>query len=215
MNNAPDHPEPYSLRGNVKLLQTRLRQAETLASVAITQAALGTWNRNLTTGHFEVSDRLREIFGLALDTPISYEEILSRIQADYLPLVLALIRQSLAANDDHDIEFPLNVPGKRNPVWVRATGKVMTVPESKESYFIGTVMDLTPQRDLMLVKQGFVQSITEELKTPLIALSAYLQVLERKLEPQAGLPGREMLQKMQVQVEKINAAIAALKNQKL
>lgn len=215
MNNAPDHPEPYSLRENIKTLQTRLLQAETLAAVAVSQAALGTWYRNLTTGHFEVSDRLREIFGFALDTPISYEEILSRIQADYLPLVLALIRQSLAANDDHDIEFPLNVPDKRNPVWVRATGKVITTPESKESYFIGTIMDLTPQRDLTLVKQGFVQSITEELKTPLIALSAYLQVLERKLEPQQGLPGREMLQKMQVQLEKINAAVAALKNQKL
>jgi|GEM_PF-2895766 len=215
MNNAPDHPEPYSLRGNVQRLQTRLRQAETLAAVAIAQASLGTWHRNLTTGHFEVSDRLREIFGVPIDTPISYEEILSKIQADYLPLVLALIRQSLAANEDHDIEFPLNVPGKRNPVWVRATGKVMTDSESKENYFIGTVMDLTSQRDLMLVKQGFVQSITEELKTPLIALSAYLQVLERKLEPQAGLPGREMLQKMQVQVERINAAVATLKNHKL
>jgi len=215
MNNAPDHPEPYSIRETLKTLQTRLLQAETLASVAIAHAMLGTWQQNLTTGHFEASDRLREIYGIAPEAQASHEEMLSRIQPDYLPLVLAVTRQALAANDDYDIEFPLNVPGKRHTVWVRATGKVITSQKNGESYFIGTVMDVTAQRDMITRKAGFVHALTEELRTPLIALSAYLQVLERKLEPQEGLPGHEILQKMQVQLEKINAAMVALKGQKL
>jgi PAS domain S-box-containing protein len=209
--NTEDIPVRYIKHAELTLLQDKLLQAETLGALAITQAKLGTWHRNLTTGHLEVSERLREIFGFTLEEQLSFEGIISRIHTDYRPLVLSLIEQAIVTDDDHDIEYPLSVPGKRDTVWVRATGKVISMHSGGEKFFIGTVMDVTAQRNLAQRKQNFLQSLSYELKTPLIALDAYIQVLERKLEPQEDPVNATMLHKMQAQVEKINAALEALK----
>lgn len=215
MNDPSDLPDPCDLQDHAKVQLDRLLLAEMLGNIALEQAMLGAWHRNMTTGHFEVSDRLREIFGLDLEAAQNEQEIISRIHADYQPLVLAVIKQTLESGDDHDIEFPLSIPGKRNNVCVRATGKVRTFHEGGETYFIGTVMDVTAHRDQELRNQDFVQALTMELKTPLIAIAAYVQVLERKMEAEESQSAISILQKMQVQLENINAAMAALDAGKL
>jgi two-component system CheB/CheR fusion protein len=205
-------PDYYNLQAELKLLQDKLMQAETLASIAIAQAKLGTWYRNLTTGHFEVSDRLREIFGFTMDEQVSFDGIISRIHADYRPLVLSLIEQAVATEDDHDIEYPLSVPANRHIIWVRATGKVQTLNAGGERCFIGTVMDVTEQRDLEDRKQDFIQSLSRDLKRSMIALSAYIQVLERKLDANEDAFSTATLQKMQAEMDKVNETLHDLKD---
>jgi PAS domain S-box-containing protein len=210
--NTPNISERYNLHAELKAMQNKLLQSEVLACIAVEQAKLGTWNRNLTTGHLEASTRLREIFGFTAEEDVNFEGIISRIHADYRPLVLSLIEQAIATEDDHDLEYPLSVPAKRHTIWVRATGKVRTMHAQGEKLFIGAVMDVTEQRDLKQRKQDFIKCLSRDLKTPMIALSAYIQVLERKIESNEVAFSAAILQKMQAEIHKVNGTIHALRD---
>jgi two-component system CheB/CheR fusion protein len=202
----------YIMRAELSLLKDKLRQSDTLVAIATSQAKLGTWHRNLTTGHLETSERLREIFGFTMDEQLSFDGLISRIHADYRPLVLSLIEQAITTEDDHDIEYPLSVPAKHHTVWIRATGKVKTMHPQGEKLFIGAVMDITEQRDLDQRKQNFIQCLTGNLKTPIIALSSYIQVLEQRLEFNEDAFSTAILLKMQAEISKLNETVSALKD---
>lgn len=188
------------------------QELQHLAVIAIRQAQLGTWHRNLDTGEFIASPRLKEIFGFRADEPAGFDDVINRIHSDYRPLVLRLIEQTIAGDEDHDIEYPLSIPGKRKSTWVRAIGVLTKMESNGQSCFMGTVMDITEQKEHDLRQNNFINMASHELKTPLTTLAAYLQLLERRLEDYEDEQSATIIGKVQAQVWKMNDMIDGFLN---
>ena len=117
--------------------------------LALDAARMGWWHYDPATRIATWDDRYREIFGVS-DNQRPYDEILTRLHPDDVPLVRAAVAAALGPADPkpYSIEFRINVPN--GPVrWIEAHG--MPVFEGvgrarRAASLIGTVTDVTERK---------------------------------------------------------------------
>jgi signal transduction histidine kinase len=93
--------------------------------------------------------------------------------------------------------------------WIRAMGQAYFNEEDKPVRFVGSVLDITEQKEDELRKNDFIGMVSHELKTPLTSLKAYMQILQSenyaKLAP-------AILPKVDAQLKRMNDLINGFLN---
>jgi len=122
---------------------------ETL-QLAVEAAAIGVWELTLPTNQIRWSPRCNEIFGLPLETELSYEKFLESIHSEDRPEVDEVVRAVLQPNGTGNYEIAYRIVRPDGEVrWVAAKGKAYFREEhgwQMPYQFVGTLIDRSEHR---------------------------------------------------------------------
>lgn len=173
------------------------QMTETL-QLATRAADLGVWDVDVATGHMHWSARVREIFGVSMDAPLTMDDFYAGLHPDDRTHVKELIGRVLdpKVRATYDAEYRVLQPSGEIR-WAAATGMAYFEPtgrtgEERAVRFIGILMDVTERRRAMdalvqaekLAATGrLAASIAHEINNPLEAVTNLLYLLRDTADP--------------------------------
>jgi len=182
-----------------------------LASIALKSTNIGIWVIDLTTRIFLPSPCAKELFGCAVDQEMSFNGAMLQIPKKHRSEVIAAIEGAFTKGENFSIVFPITAVGPHERRWLSMLGGCNN-REDNSCYFSGVVMDVTEQKHVDLRKSRFVSMVSHELKTPLTALNAYIQMLNNWAKKQKDHFTIGALSKAEKQVKKMLSMINGLLN---
>lgn len=180
--------------------------------LALEAAELGTFDKDLVKGTNYWDSRCRELFNISHQNEVTYEN-------DFLPGLHPDDRERV---DKHlkDFVFVKEISGGRLDVeyrtiglkdkrvrWIKSKGKVFFDADQKPVRFIGSVIDITEQRQAEIRKNDFISIASHELKTPLTTIKAQVQLLIRRSKNQGNDFISESLERLNRQVNNMSALV--------
>jgi PAS domain S-box-containing protein len=179
-------------------------------------AQLGTFDMDLTSGDMEWDERCRSLFGISHTRLVSYErDFIQRLHPEDQERVLTLINEILEKrlNDgNYDVEYRTIDAEDGKIRWVRAKGKVFYDGSGKPLRFIGSVLEITEQKQNEQRKNDFIGMVSHELKTPLTALSAIIQLSKTKIKKHEDTFLTTAMCKAEQQVKRMTSMINGFLN---
>lgn len=179
-------------------------------------AELGTFDMNMVTGHMEWDARCRQLFGISHQNKVDFEEdFLARLHPDDMDRVRAVLAATfnkLVSNGNYDVQYRTIGVDDHQVRWVRAKGQVYFGPNDEPLRFIGSVLNITEQKEDDQRKNDFIGMVSHELKTPLTSLNAYLQMLQARARKTEDTFTLSSLDKSVNQVKKMTVMINGFLN---
>lgn len=198
------------------LARKELQNAYEQVRLSKQAADLGTFDMDLARGTLVWDARCRELFGISHNQAVSYEK-------DFLPglheedrerigkMISDLLNKTTSIGT-YDVEYRTIGTEDKKLRWVRAKGKVFFNEKDEPVRFIGTVFEITSQKEDEQRKNDFISIVSHELKTPLTSLSAYVQMLLGKAKKNEDGFTVSALEKAERQVKKMTAMINGFLN---
>lgn len=169
--NKQDEPITFSgILINVsdrKELELKARMAEEELRLAIESAHLGTWDYNLLSGELGWSDRTKELFGLPASAPVDYSVFLQCLHPDDREATNQAVRavmQSGSTGQFHHEYRTVGVTDDGHLRWLRSNGHVFFNEKQVPYRFIGTVVDVTADKQNEVTLQQRVDEQTQALE---------------------------------------------------
>ncbi|KQM55231.1 PAS domain-containing sensor histidine kinase [Chryseobacterium sp. Leaf201] len=156
-----------------------IEEAEAKLRLAIDSSELGTWFIDAESRTLNASARLKEIFGFYSDEDMSLQAAFGQILPEYRDEVVSGLDAAITTGSSFDMEYSLKGFRDGNIRWVRSTGKLYSEDVFSKANFSGTVQDITQRKLEEQRKDDFLSIASHELKTPVTALKASLQLLNR------------------------------------
>ncbi|RYE25148.1 MAG: PAS domain-containing protein [Sphingobacteriales bacterium] len=143
------------------LARRTMYKTQGLIDTAVETAKLGTWELILNDDKLTISDRVKDWFGFA-DIRLNWEDLFTN------PAELAIAREKLnnarlpGANGVFDMEFRIE---KEYDLlrYVRIRGQIVPDVDGHPLMLVGTIQDVTLQRNTEMALEAMVQERTEEL----------------------------------------------------
>jgi len=132
-----------------KRLEQELKESEDRLRLAIESTELGTWDFNPITGQLNWSDRCKELFGLASDAVVDYRTFLKCLHPADREKTDTIVQEALKQGSAGYYDTEFRVIGSKNKKlrWLRSKGKAYFNAEGAAYRFIGTVLDITEQKN--------------------------------------------------------------------
>ncbi len=175
--------------------ERKLQENEHRLRLAIGAADAGTFDYYPATGRLEWSDRCKELFGLPPEATVTYDTFLQGLHTDDRARVDGIVRRVLQPGSDgrYDTEYRTIGINDGRERWIAAKGTVLFDFTGQAARFIGTVLDITDQKEhefqLQRAKQGleeanrakdhFLAMLSHELRTPLTPVLMTIAALRR------------------------------------
>jgi PAS domain S-box-containing protein len=178
--------------------ERKLQESEHRLRLALGAADAGTFDYYPTTGRLDWSDRCKELFGLPPEATVSYETFLQGLHPEDRARVDAIVRRVLQPGSDgrYDTEYrTIGIEDGRER-WISAKGTVLFDFTGQAARFIGTVLDITEQKqhefklerakqdleEANRAKDHFLAMLSHELRTPLTPVLMTIASLRRDPE---------------------------------
>lgn len=131
-----------------KAAEEALRRSREDLELAVRGAAIGTWNWNMRTGEMVWSDRCRQLFGIPLGEPMTFEVFLGTLHPDEKELAKATVSRALEKHDEYNLAHRIRWPdGTRR--WVAVVGRGHYDEASGEVIGIsGIALDITERKHI-------------------------------------------------------------------
>jgi PAS domain S-box-containing protein len=178
---VPDYPERLVVFASDVTEEWQQRQQaaerETRFNVAISAAQQGVWDYNVETGEMIYSERAKEIYGLPLDQPVTFEQIRDATHPDDLPNTHALLLRAIdpAVRDRSSYEYRIVRPDG-TICWALAYGEAVFVgPPGQERAvrYIGTLQDITDRKLAERRQQMLVAELNHRVKNTLAVVQSF------------------------------------------
>ena len=130
-----------------KRAEEALRRSEAYLAEAQRLTNIGSWARNVLTGHLvHSSEELSCLYGLDPDRRApSFEDFVQRVHPDDRVRVIQTYESAIRAKKDFDTHFRVVLPGG-TAKYMYGTGHPVFDPSGDVSEFVGIVMDVTERR---------------------------------------------------------------------
>jgi PAS domain S-box-containing protein len=175
--------------------------------LALEAANVGTWIIDEATRVFITSARVRELFGCGAGQELSFEAALACISDKHRVQMAESIEETFGTGKPYHLDFSIAGLPDHQQRWVKAVGGLYKDPNGDLSHISGVMMDITEQKKQELRKNKFIGMVSHELKTPLTALKAYVQMLHNWARKQKDQFTAGALAKMEKQVKKMGNMI--------
>jgi len=206
--------ELKQMQDNLISANLKLANSEELKAIAIEQAKLGIWYIDAVTRDFKPSERLKEFFGFRRDEEMPYDAAVNQIREDHRERVVKEVDAAILTGKPYDLEYPVIGFRDQRLRWVKATGKLNPAENGRKSYFSGTIMDITEQKEDDQRKNDFISMVSHELKTPLTSMNGYVQMLQMVAKKTDDAFAAGVLNKAHLQVKKMTTMIDGFLNMK-
>ncbi|MGF2035853.1 MAG: EAL domain-containing protein [Nostoc sp. CmiVER01] len=147
-----------------KQSEIALRENEDRLRMAIASAQLGTWDWNLVTGELKWDIGCKAMFGLPPDAESSIEAFFEGLHPDDCDRLQQIIQEALnpASGGSYDTEYRTIGIQDKVERWLRAKGQAYFDENGKPIRFIGTVLNITEQKqtEAQLIYDVFHDSLT-------------------------------------------------------
>ncbi|HYX16821.1 MAG TPA: EAL domain-containing protein [Nostoc sp.] len=147
-----------------KQSEIALRENEDRLRMAIASAQLGTWDWNLVTGELKWDSGCKAMFGLPPDAESSVETFFEGLHPDDRDRLQEIIQEAFnpASGGSYDTEYRTIGIQDKIERWLRAKGQAYFDANGKPLRFIGTVLNITEQKqtEAQLIHDVFHDSLT-------------------------------------------------------
>jgi PAS domain S-box-containing protein len=163
-----------------------LHESELRLQLALDSANIGIHEWCPPTGQLYWDDRLREHWGIAPGTPVTYDTFRAGIVTEDWPAVEAEVNRAIDPNGNgrYQAEFRVFRTRDQSTRWIYATGRVFFAG-GEAIRLVGTATDVTARknseallRDADRRKDEFLAMLAHELRNPLGALNHALSAWE-------------------------------------
>ena len=170
------HPEPDGRVAGFSVLAVDIterkqaeaarRESEGMLRLAVEATDLGLWDYDIRSGALVWSGRLREMFGLRPEEPVSYQRYVAGLHPDDHDQVLAAYEQACVSGAEgrfgreHRILLPDG--GIR---WVYGAGQILFDEDGRPVRAIGTVRDITERKQAEETQRASHDRIAEILES--------------------------------------------------
>ena len=149
----------------------RERAIQQRLEIAVSAADQGVWDWDLVTNEMVYSNRAKEIYGLPVDRPVTFEMIRDGTHPDDLKWTIPLLQRALdpAIRDRSSYEYRVIWPDGQER-WVLAYGEpVFEGPpgEEKAVRYAGTIQDITARKTAERHQQVLVAELNHRVKNML------------------------------------------------
>lgn len=188
-------------------VNARLKENQENLESAFDAGNLGCCGINFHTGEVTLSDRGRNFFGLSADANITWEVLLQAVDEPYHDKVNKAFSDALEHGSPVDSTYSISHMVTHEKRWIRVLAKVHRDQNGQPSKVFGLVTDITDQKTDEQRKNDFIAIASHELKTPLTAVTGYIQMLLYQLRD-TDLPiVQDLLKKSVRQLGKIASMI--------
>lgn len=154
----------------VDVTEQKERELQVAASeerlrIAIQTAEMGCWDYNPETNVIICDKRTQELLGFKPGEEVTPKKVLESLEEDDKERARKSMKAALQPEFDgnYDVEYRIVRSGEKEPVTVRAKGKVIFDENGKPLRFLGTVLDVTEQKRAKDVLKHLVEERTHEL----------------------------------------------------
>lgn len=182
-----------------------------IAQLALDSANVGIWIMDVTSRKFLPSPRTKALFGFLPNEDMSFEDALLKVVDKHRRTVVTAVEKAIKTHGNIYIECPVSSSPEKKHRWLSITGG-FSAADSSNNYFSGIVVDVTEQKQNDLRRSKFIGIVSHELKTPLTALKAYVQMLSNWAKKQKDSFTVGTLSKVEKQVKKMLNMINSLLN---
>ncbi|HEY0176973.1 MAG TPA: ATP-binding protein, partial [Pedobacter sp.] len=172
---------------------------------------LGTFDTDLVKGTMEWDERFRSLFGISHNRKVTYAgDFLPGLHPDDRERISEIINKAFVkaeSNGNYDVEYRTIGAEDQQLRWIKAKGKVFFNEQDEPVRFIGSVLEITDQKQNEIRKNDFIGMVSHELKTPLTSLKAYVQVLSARSKKDNNDFAIGALNKIELQINKMSALI--------
>jgi PAS domain S-box-containing protein len=150
---------------NMKRTERRIKEGDERFRMAVEATKLGTWEYDPLTGELTWSRECRKIYGISDSEKVDYSFFLKTIYNEDYEFVVRQIDEALnpAGNGNYDVTFRI-VRKNGTKRWVRSQGKAYFSNQHIAERFIGTVLDISDEKEAKEQLENLVSERTKELK---------------------------------------------------
>lgn len=194
-------------------VETKIGLERALEQIRLSKEAaqLGLFDFDLKRNILEWDSRCRILFGISHQEAVNYErDFVGGLHPEDRERITGVIRRAFdrkLCDGDYDVEYRTIGAEDERLRWVRAKGKVYFNEHDEPLRFIGSVLEITEQKELELRKNDFIGMVSHELKTPLTSMSGYLQSMLKKTAQDGQVLLHGFLEKAFNQSRKMNRMI--------
>ncbi|MEC3875129.1 PAS domain-containing sensor histidine kinase [Chryseobacterium salviniae] len=168
---ATDVTEQVVARESVTEFKNRLE-------IAMDASRLGSTEVDLATGKMESTPQFKYNYGYAADEEFTYPDLFNAIFPEYRDHIRDLVREAILTNGVYKAEYPIKWRDGSTH-WIQAHGRPRYDKNGVADRMVGMTTDITDKKLAEQRKDDFLSVASHELKTPLTAVKASIQLLNR------------------------------------
>lgn len=180
--------------------------------LAVDTAGMGIWRARILTGELHISDNAKRIHGIPDDVEFNYYEAAELIVPEDRERVLAAIEKANQTKGSFSEDYRIKVWGTDQYKWLNTTGKVEIDDTGEVTGTIGTILDISEQKEDDQRKNDFIAMVSHELKTPLTSMKGYAQLMKLKAGKNEDVFTADASSKLLDQIGKMSALINGFLN---
>ena len=187
----------------------QLTQASARLAEAQALAHIGSWSWEIAERHVTWSDELYRIFGFEPGSiAVSYERFLSSVHPEDRPWVAETIGAAVESPQPFQIEHRIVLPDGRERV-IEGRGHLVVESHGRQR-MVGTVQDVTEQRQVETLRNDILSTVSHELRTPLTSVMGAAVTLQARVDTLPAATTRLLLDQLVQQALRLERLLADL-----
>ncbi|MCL7987290.1 PAS domain S-box protein [Sphingobacterium sp. lm-10] len=173
-----DITQAVAIKDKTDAFHKIVAQKERKLQLVLDSAKVGTYTFDLDTNEIQFNNHSQLLFGFTDNGKPKKSETLENVLGKYIPLLKNGIHEAINSGILYDESFQILNTKSGDTKWLRFVGN--SAGYTDPSMFYGLIIDITAQKVDEKRKTDFLGIASHELRSPLTALTGYLQILQHK-----------------------------------
>lgn len=201
--------EYNSANEQLRITSEKLAESQQTLDIAMQSARLGNYQLDINTGKMDCSVQCKANFGLEADVRFDLGDLMTAILPAHREMVQQNIQIAISERKLYQAEYQVQWPDGSFH-WIMASGTPHFDEQGQVVKMTGITQRITERKDFELRKDEFLSVASHELKTPLTALKANLQLLDRIKERSADASLVKLIENANRTMGKVTAMVDEL-----